>query len=141
MLEARFEAKPVPIEYPKIIILLCSIYSFSQKTTIKGSIKDQQNRSIQSASVSLFDEKDNFLGYNFTNENGNYSITFENKKYILRLKEIFRQLTEKNINEKNKIEEIADNAFQKLANLEFLRMNENQIQHMMNSVQEFMQQL
>ena len=66
-----------------IIILLCSIYSFSQKTTIKGSIKDQQNRSIQSASVSLFDEKDNFLGYNFTNENGNYSITFENKKYIL----------------------------------------------------------
>ena len=50
-----------------IIILLCSIYSFSQKTTIKGSIKDQQNRSIQSASVSLFDEKDNFLGYNFTN--------------------------------------------------------------------------
>ena len=66
-----------------IIILLCSIYSFSQKTTIKGSIKDQQNRSIQSASVSLFDEKDNFLGYNFTNENGNYSITFENKKYSL----------------------------------------------------------
>lgn len=66
-----------------IIILLFSILSYSQKTIVKGKVTDQQNRSIQSASVSLFDEKDDFLGYNFTNENGNYSITFENKNYSL----------------------------------------------------------
>ena len=60
-----------------IIILLCSIYSFSQKTTIKGSIKDQQNRSIQSASVSIIDDNDNNLGYNYSDEDGSYSILFE----------------------------------------------------------------
>ena len=50
--------------------------SFSQELTIKGTITDMQNRSIQSASVSLLDENDDILGYNFTDENGNYVITF-----------------------------------------------------------------
>ena len=63
-----------------IIILLFSILSYSQKTTIKGKVTDQQNRGIQSASVSLLDENNDFLGYNYTDLNGNYSITFENSK-------------------------------------------------------------
>ena len=63
-----------------IVILIFSLFSYSQKATIKGLIKDQQNRSIQSASVSLFDEKADFLGYAFTNENGLYSISFDKPK-------------------------------------------------------------
>ena len=52
---------------------------FSQ-VKLSGVIADNQNRGIQNASVSLLDETDNFLGYNFTDENGNYSITFEKQK-------------------------------------------------------------
>ena len=50
--------------------------SFSQEATLKGKVTDNQNRGIQSASVSLLDELDDILGYNFTDEEGNYSITF-----------------------------------------------------------------
>ena len=57
-----------------------SFFSYAQKTTIKGKITDQQNRGIQSASVSLLDENNEFLGYNYTDKNGNYSITFEKAK-------------------------------------------------------------
>lgn len=63
-----------------IIILFFSLFSFSQELTIKGKIKDNQNRSIQNASVSLLDESADFLGYAFTDENGLYSITFEKPK-------------------------------------------------------------
>ena len=61
-------------------IILFSIFSFSQEITIKGSIKDNKNRSIQNASVSLLDENNDFLGYDFTNENGLYSISFDKTK-------------------------------------------------------------
>lgn len=60
-----------------IFIILLTNSLFSQELTIKGKISDQQNRGIQNASVSLLDEKGDFLGYNFTDENGNYNITFE----------------------------------------------------------------
>ena len=60
-----------------IFIILLTNSLFSQELTIKGKILDQQNRGIQNASVSLLDEKGDFLGYNFTDENGNYNITFE----------------------------------------------------------------
>jgi len=63
-----------------IIILSFSLFSFSQEITIKGKIKDNQNRSIQNASVSLLDENDDFLGYDFTDENGLYSISFDKPK-------------------------------------------------------------
>ena len=61
-------------------IILFSIFSFSQEITIKGSIKDNKNRGIQNASVSILDESDDFLGYAFTDENGFYSISFEKPK-------------------------------------------------------------
>ncbi|WP_395045088.1 carboxypeptidase-like regulatory domain-containing protein [Flavobacterium sp.] len=58
-------------------LFLLPISLFAQQINIKGVIKDNQNRSIQSASVSIIDDKENDLGYNFSDENGNYSITFE----------------------------------------------------------------
>lgn len=62
------------------IIFLCffllSITAFTQEINIKGTIKDNNNRGIQSASVSLIDESENNLGYNYSDENGNYSISF-----------------------------------------------------------------
>ena len=61
-------------------ILLFSLFSFSQEITIKGIIKDNKNRGIQNASVSLLNESDDFLGYAFTDENGLYSISFNNTK-------------------------------------------------------------
>ena len=61
-------------------ILLFSLFSFSQEITIKGIIKDNKNRGIQNASVSILDESDDFLGYAFTDENGFYSISFEKPK-------------------------------------------------------------
>ncbi|MFZ4105978.1 TonB-dependent receptor [Flavobacterium sp.] len=64
----------------KIVILFFSLFTYSQKTIVKGKVTDQQNRGIQSASVSLLDENNDFLGYNYTDLNGNYSITFENSK-------------------------------------------------------------
>ena len=57
-----------------------SIISFSQEITLKGNILDQQNRGIQSASVSLLDESEDILGYNLSDEEGEYSITFEKPK-------------------------------------------------------------
>ena len=60
--------------------ILFYFISFSQEITLKGKILDQQNRGIQSASVSLLDESEDILGYNFTDEDGNYSITFEKPK-------------------------------------------------------------
>ena len=62
------------------LFLTNPVIIFAQKTTISGVIVDNQNRGIQNASVSLLDETDNFLGYNFTDENGKYSITFEKQK-------------------------------------------------------------
>lgn len=61
---------------------LIQLFSFSQNIEIAGKVTDIENRSIQSASVSLLDENDDFLGYNYTDENGNYSIIFENSKAI-----------------------------------------------------------
>ena len=61
-------------------ILLFSLFSFSQEITIKGIIKDNKNRGIQNASVSILDESDDFLGYAFTDENGLYSISFDKPK-------------------------------------------------------------
>lgn len=65
----------------KTIIFFYSFFSFSQEIIVKGYIKDQQNRSIQNASVSLLDENDDVLGYDFTNENGLYTITFDKQNY------------------------------------------------------------
>lgn len=61
-----------------IILLFLLPYSLlAQQINIKGKIKDYQNRSIQSASVLLIDDNENNLGYNYSDEDGNYSISFE----------------------------------------------------------------
>ena len=63
----------------KIIFLfffLLSFTAFSQEINIKGTIKDSNDRGIQSASVLLIDDNENNLGYNYSDENGNYSISF-----------------------------------------------------------------
>ena len=66
----------------KIVILLFffSLPLFSQQINLKGKIIDKENRSIQSASVSIIDESENNLGYNYSDEDGNYSILFEKPK-------------------------------------------------------------
>lgn len=61
----------------KLIIYLFlsfTLISFSQDIRISGIVKDNLNRSIQGASVSLLDENEENLGYNFSDENGKYSI-------------------------------------------------------------------
>ena len=65
------------------LFLFFNFFSFSQEITLKGKIIDQQNRGIQSASVSLLDESEDILGYNFSDEEGEYSITFEKPKSII----------------------------------------------------------
>ena len=63
-----------------LLFLSLSIFIKSQETTIKGNITNQENRGIQSASVSILDENGEFLGYSFTDHYGNYSISFDNSK-------------------------------------------------------------
>ena len=63
-----------------LLLFVFPIISFSQQIKISGTIKDNQNRSIQSASVSLLNENEDNLGYNFSDENGNYSILFTKPK-------------------------------------------------------------
>ncbi len=48
------------------LFLFFNFLSFSQDITLKGIIKDNKNRGIQSASVSLLDESEDILGYNFS---------------------------------------------------------------------------
>ena len=66
----------------KIVILLFffSLPLFSQQINLKGKIIDKENRIIQSASVSIIDESENNLGYNYSDEDVNYSILFEKPK-------------------------------------------------------------
>lgn len=60
-----------------ILLLFLPFSFFAQQINIKGKIKDNQNRSIQSTSVSIIDDNENNLGYNYSDEEGNYSISFE----------------------------------------------------------------
>ncbi|WP_309608203.1 carboxypeptidase-like regulatory domain-containing protein [Flavobacterium sp.] len=59
------------------LILFLPFSLFAQQINIKGKIKDNQNRSVQSASVSIIDNSENNLGYNYSDEDGNYSISFD----------------------------------------------------------------
>ena len=62
------------------IFIFFTFISFAQEIKISGTVKDNQNRGIQSASVSLLDENEDNLGYNFSDENGKYSISFNTPK-------------------------------------------------------------
>ena len=63
-----------------LLFLFITFNTYSQEIKISGIIKDNQNRSIQNASVSLLDDNNENLGYNFTDENGKYNISFKQTK-------------------------------------------------------------
>jgi hypothetical protein len=63
----------------QILLFLFSITLFSQKQTIKGSIKEIQNRSIESASVIVLDRNENVLGYGFSDSDGFFEIKYTNE--------------------------------------------------------------
>jgi len=63
-----------------LFYLFTSLNIYSQEIKISGTIKDNQNRGIQSASVSILDENEDNLGYNFSDVNGNYRISFNKPK-------------------------------------------------------------
>ncbi len=60
-----------------VVMFFLPIVLIGQQISIRGEIKDIQNRSIQNASVSIFDENENHLGYNFSDEKGFYIISIE----------------------------------------------------------------
>jgi hypothetical protein len=66
--------------------LINNIFCFSQQITIYGKIKDNQNRSVERASVFLSDENDDVITYSFTDENGDYILTTHNSDKTLKLK-------------------------------------------------------
>ncbi|SHF89750.1 CarboxypepD_reg-like domain-containing protein [Flavobacterium segetis] len=69
----------------KLIVFFLLFFSLStqaQEFIIKGKIIDLENRGIQNASVSLINENGDYLEYDFTDENGNYSIAFQNPKSL-----------------------------------------------------------
>jgi hypothetical protein len=59
------------------ILFFFSFISFSQEIKISGTIKDNQNRGVESASVVVYDNLENTLSYTYSNEKGNYNLAFE----------------------------------------------------------------
>lgn len=55
--------------------------SHAQNMELKGRITDSQNRGISNVSVSLLDENDDVLIYDFTNESGFYSFSLSSLQY------------------------------------------------------------
>lgn len=60
-----------------LVLLLVPILMLSQEVKISGTIKDNQNRGIESASVLVYDNLENTLSYTYSNERGNYNLVFE----------------------------------------------------------------
>ena len=60
-----------------LVLLLVPILMLSQEVKISGTIKDNQNRGIESASVLVYDNLENTISYTYSNETGNYSLVFE----------------------------------------------------------------
>lgn len=63
----------------RYLLFFITSFCFSQQYQISGNINNH-NRSIESASVVVYDATENILGYSFTNSNGFYSISFEGKE-------------------------------------------------------------
>lgn len=59
------------------LILFFQASLIAQEIKLSGTIKDDQNRGIESASVVVMDESENVLTYGYSDENGNYSLVFE----------------------------------------------------------------
>lgn len=63
----------------RYLLFFITSFCFSQQYQISGNINNN-NRSIENASVVIYDATENILGYSFTNNNGFYSISFEGKE-------------------------------------------------------------
>lgn len=63
----------------KYFLLFFTTFCFSQQFTITGNIENN-NRSINNASVIVLDTAENMLGYTYTNTQGTYSLTLTAKK-------------------------------------------------------------
>ena len=60
-----------------LVLLLFPILILSQEIKISGTIKDNQNRGIESASVLVYDDLENTLAYTFSDAKGNYNLFFD----------------------------------------------------------------
>lgn len=60
-----------------IFVLFFPLIVFSQEIKITGTIKDIENRSIESASVVVYDNFENTLSYTYSDEQGNYNLVFD----------------------------------------------------------------
>ena len=60
-----------------LALLLFPILIFSQEIKISGTVKDNQNRGIESASVLVYDDLENTLAYTYSDAKGNYNLVFE----------------------------------------------------------------
>lgn len=58
-------------------ILFSPLIIYSQGITIAGIINDTNGRSVESASVVVFDSDENTLTYTYSDENGNYNLVIE----------------------------------------------------------------
>lgn len=86
----------------KIFFLFFSfsfIIAFTQQYNIEGKISDDQNRGIESASVSVLNSDNEIIAYTFSDENGNYSISFVTpyKKLKIKITNLDYQQAEVNI--------------------------------------------
>ena len=63
----------------KLIFLLpfLPLIIFSQEIKLSGTIKDNQNRGIESASVVVLDNYGNTLSFTYSGENGDYDLVFD----------------------------------------------------------------
>jgi hypothetical protein len=59
-----------------LLFLFFPLTILSQEIKLSGTIKDNQNRGIESASVVVLDDTENTLAFTFSEEKGNYSLIF-----------------------------------------------------------------
>lgn len=60
-----------------LLLLLFPILILSQEIIISGTIKDNQNRGIERASVLVYDNLENTLAYTYSDDEGSYNLVFK----------------------------------------------------------------
>lgn len=60
------------------LFLFFPLTILSQEIKLSGTIKDNQNRGIESASVVVLDDAENTLAFTYSGENGDYDLVFDN---------------------------------------------------------------
>lgn len=62
-----------------LFFLINFFFCFSQEISLKGKVKDNQNRGIESASVLILGDNEETIAYSFSDEKGFYEIKFDLK--------------------------------------------------------------